>query len=125
MRRLLVILVSLTFGLGASGSTPHRDAKACSAIQEGLDRAADLGWMNDTRKASELRQPYDTLRHDSALLAKALRSGASVESTKKLEANLTQAGMEFMARATALGVQFPPDLLNQYLEYVRRCSQPY
>jgi hypothetical protein len=125
MRRLLVIVVLMVFGLGASRSTPHRDAKACFAIQDGLDRAADLAWVSDPRKASRLRPSYETLRHSSAVLAKALRKGASVESTRELEANLTQAGVEFSTRATKMGVQFPLDLLNQYLEYVRRCSEPY
>jgi len=58
-------------------------------------------------------------------LAKALQKGESVEATKQLEANLTDAGMAFMARANELRVQFPPDLLFEYLEYVKRCSQPY
>lgn len=125
MRRRLMILVPFSFGLCALGGMPHPNPETCFAIQAGLDGAADLGWVNDTMKAAQLRESYDTVRFYGDLLAIGLRSGASVESTRQIETDLINAGKAFRDRASALGVQIPEGPLSQYLSYVQLCSQPY
>jgi len=125
MRRPLVILIPLCFGLCALGATPYPNPTACYAIQSGLDGASDLAWVNDPVKAAQLRQAYSTVQFYGDLLASALRSGASVESTAPIEADLLNAGLDLRNQAAALGVVIPAGPMSQYLSYTQTCAQPY
>jgi len=125
MRRAYLILLPFSFALCAEGGTPHPIPETCYAVQIGLDRAADFSWVNDSDKAAQLSEAYSTVWFYGDLLANALRSGASLESTKQIEAELLNAGKAFRDRAAALGVEIPTGPLSQYLDYMRLCSQPY
>lgn len=127
MRSLMLIWASLCFGLPALAATAtrHPSPENCYAIQVGLDNAAGLAWTNDTIKATQLREPYESVRFHAHLLANSLRSGASLESTREVQMELIRSGKAFRDRAAALRVQIPDDSLNQYLSFVQRCIQPY
>lgn len=125
MHRHLIALVATSFGLCALGGTPHPNKEACEAIRAGLDGAAGLDWVNDSAKAAQLRESFETVRFYGDLLASALSAGASVESTKQLQSGLVNAGEAFRLKAERLGVQIPAEALNTYLAHTQACSQPY